>query len=70
MTGFMGRTVPSSLFNARTQVTVVEVVTEIIIAIMVISFVTVLFVLDHGGPGGHYTGCRCASRRHCYCSGG
>jgi hypothetical protein len=37
--------VPSSLFNARTQVTVVEVVTEIVIAIMAISFITILLSL-------------------------
>jgi hypothetical protein len=45
MTGFMGYTVPGSLFNVRTQVMVVEVVMEIVIAIMVISFVTVLLSL-------------------------
>jgi hypothetical protein len=44
-TGFMGRTVSSSLFNTRTQVTVVEVATEIVIAIMAISFITVLLSL-------------------------
>jgi hypothetical protein len=45
MTGFMGRTVLSSLFNARTHVAVVEVMTEIVIAIMEISFITVLLFL-------------------------
>jgi prepilin signal peptidase PulO-like enzyme (type II secretory pathway) len=45
MTGFMRRTVQSSLFNARTYVTVVEVVTEIVIAITAISFATILLSL-------------------------
>jgi hypothetical protein len=44
-TGFMGRTVQSSLFNVRTYVTVVEVVTEMVIAITAISFATILLSL-------------------------
>jgi hypothetical protein len=49
---------------------VVEVTTEIVIAIMEISFVTVLLPSNKGGLGGHYAGYRCVSHHRCYYGGG